>query len=201
MTPVLSVSQETSAETIADLVRILFRDARTALDTTYGSGKFWTGDHTLKVTGLDQNPERAKHVCGDFTKLPFADDSFDLVVFDPPYHTDMGRGKPSVMGDRFGTYATIPELQTAVRAGCKEAWRVARLGVIVKCQDYIHAQRAVWMSLWVWAAFPVQPYDAKHVYRSQKMLDPKWTRQLSVWRNHTTYWVYRTDGPIHKARA
>jgi hypothetical protein len=199
---VYTIEQGSSARAISRLLGLLFPEATTVLDTTYGSGSFWrdsTAD--VQVTGLDINTARAKHVCGDFTRLPFADNAFDVVVFDPPYHTDVGREKASVTHARFGSFATLTDLRQAVELGTAEAWRVARLGVIVKVQDYIHASRAVWMSLWVQGAIPVEPYDVMHVWRSGgKIRSPRWTRQLSVWRNHATYWVYRKDGPVHRAR-
>lgn len=191
-----------SARAISRLLTVLFPDATTVLDTTYGSGSFWRGSTAdVAVTGMDLNPERARHVCADFTALPFADNSFDVVVFDPPYHTDVGHAKASATHARYGSFATIDDLRPAVERGTAEAWRVARLGAIVKVQDYIHASRAVWMSLWVHGAIPVEPYDVIHVRRtSGKIRSPRWTRQLSVWRNHATYWIYRKDGPIHRPR-
>ena len=77
---------------------------------------------------------------------------------------------------------------------------MARLGLIVKVQDYIHGARPIWMSDWVKDALPVEPYDVLHLRRPAKIVDPKWTRQLSVWRNHATFWVYRKDGVEHRAR-
>ena len=197
-----TIETGTSARAIARLMTVLFPDARTVLDTTFGSGAFWKGTGLpVTVTGMDINPERARDVCADFTRLPFADDSFDVVVFDPPYHTDVGHAKASETHKRYGSFATIDELRPAVERGTAEAWRVARLGAIVKVQDYIHASRAVWMSLWVHGAIPVEPYDVLHVQRAcGKIRSPRWTRQLSVWRNHATYWVYRKGGPVHRAR-
>ena len=149
---------------------------------------------------MDLDPRRAPHVVGDFRAMPFADDAFDVVTFDPPFHTDMGRGKASVMGARFATFGTLAELRAAVEQGCREAWRVGRLGAIVKVQDYIHESQAVWMSRWVQDAFPVEPFDVLHLRRPHKLVDPKWRDRLSVYRNHATFWVYRTDGPVHRRR-
>lgn len=197
-----TISQGTSAQAVERLLGLLFPDAVTVLDTTYGSGSFWRDSQAdVRVTGMDVNPARAKHVCADFTRLPFRDNTFDMVIFDPPYHTDVGKAQASVTHQRFGSFATIDDLRPAVERGSAEAWRVARLGIIIKVQDYIHASQAVWMSLWVQRAIAVEPYDVLHVQRTcGKIRSPKWTRQLSVWRNHATYWVYRKDGPVHRAR-
>lgn len=193
-----SVSTGTNAKTVADILRVLFPDARTILDPTFGRGRFWSPRHPVAatVTGLDLDPGRARDAVGDFRALDFEDDSFDVVTPDPPYQWDMGRGKPSVMGARFGTYRSEDEARAAVQQCVREAWRVARLGIIVKVQDHVHNRRVIWMSDWVKAALPVEPFDAVHLVRRHKITDPKWTRQLSVWRNHATFWIYRKDGAV-----
>lgn len=193
----------TSAQAIEGLMSILFTDAASVLDMTYGKGQFWRWDVPSQVAihTNDLNPERATDFHHDFTELPFPDGAYDVTVFDPPYHTDMGRGKASVMGNQFGTYPTIEHLRGAVALGAREAWRVARLGCIIKVQDYIHGQRAVWMSDWVKAALhPTEPYDFLMTIQARKLIDPKWNEQRSVWRNHATYWVFRKDGPVHSER-
>ena len=192
--------QASSAEIVAGMLRVLYPDARTVLDATHGNGRFWDGAASARVTGLDLDRTREPDVVGDFRGLPFRADAFDVVIFDPPYHTDMGRGKPSAMGSRFGHVATIADLQTMLVAGCLEARRVSRLGCIVKVQDYIHAARLVRMSAWVEAALG-EPFDFVHQARKHKIRDRKWSRQLSAWRNHATYWAFRWDGPVHRARA
>lgn len=197
-----TIADLTSAQAVERLLGLLLPDAVTVLDATYGSGSFWRGSTAdVRVTGLDINPERAKSVCGDFTRLPFLDASFDCVIFDPPYHTDVGKAKASTTHERFGSFATMADLRRAVELGTAEAWRVARLGVIVKVQDYIHASRAVWMSSWVHGAIPVEPYDVLYTRRTAgKIRASNWHDQLSVYRNHATYWVYRKDGQIHRRR-
>lgn len=199
-----TIERGTSAEVIAGSLTEFFPDAWTVLDATYGSGMFWKGSALdVTVTGMDRNPERAPNIVGDFRALPFPDSSFDVVIFDPPYHTDMGKGKASVMGARFDTFATVADLRAAVEQGTREAWRVARLGVIVKVQDYVHNSRVQWMSDWVKAALaPMDAYDFVHLEGRTKIIDPKWTKlpPLSARRVHTTFWTFRHDGPVHKRR-
>ncbi len=121
------------------------------------------------------------------------------MTFDPPYHTDMGRGKPSVMGARFGTFATIPDLRAAIECGCREAWRVARVGVIVKVQDYVHASRVQWLPRWVCDALG-EPYDRVIQVRTHKIVDPKWGAQRSAYRNHAEFLAFRKGDQRHIRR-
>lgn len=198
----MSIMHGSSAQAVAALVDVCFPDAVTALDATYGNGQFWAGVGTnLRVIGMDSDPDRARNVCGDFQCLPFRENSVDLVLFDPPYLTDVGRQIPSRMASRFGAIRTVDDLERAVTYGAQQAWCVARLGVIIKIQNYIHASRLVHMTRWVEQALPMPMYDEMHLYQTGKMLSPKWTRQMSVWRNHSTFVVYRKDGPVHRERA
>jgi hypothetical protein len=72
--------------------------------------------------------------------------------------------------------------------------------MIVKCQDYIHNNRKVWMSDWVREALPVEPFDQVNLVSPSKINDPKWKRQLSVRSVHTVFWIYRKDGQMHRVR-
>jgi hypothetical protein len=195
-----TVEAGSSARAVDGLLRVLCPDAATILDATYGSGAFWTGQQDRQVIGMDVEPSRARDVVGDFTALPFRTGAVDLVVFDPPYHTDMGRATPSRMGTRFGTFATLDELQHAFAAGCREAWRVARIGVLVKCQDYIHASRFVEMTHWARTAIGQAPYQRLDLKRSHKLLDRKWGDQLSLYSNSATFLVFRHGDQRHIRR-
>jgi hypothetical protein len=195
-----SIETGSSANAIARLLGVLFPDVTTVLDATYGNGRFWEGGADVRVTGLDLEPTRARDVCGDFTALPFADAAFDLVVFDPPYLTDVGKANPGRMGDRFGSFGSIRELRDAVERGCLEAWRVGRIGVIFKVQNYIHGSVAVRMTRWVEDVMPHDAYGEIHLMRSNKIRDRKWRDQLSVHSNHATFLAYRSGDQRHIRR-
>lgn len=196
------IMRGSSAAVLADLLHVLLPDARTVLDATYGSGRFWDGSTGLAVIGMDLNPDRAPHVRGDFTRLPFRDGSVDAVIFDPPYVTDAG--VRSIMRARFGAFEGVAELRAAVEAGTREAWRVARIGIVVKVQTYVHASRLVRMPRWVEDAIaPADLFDEVYLESPTKAEDGKWARkgeQLSVRSNATTFLVFRKDGAVHKRR-
>jgi hypothetical protein len=193
-----TIETGSSARTIARLLAVLFPDAATALDLTYGSGKFWDGTAPVDVVGLDRDPARAAHVRADFTALPFRDGAFDVAIFDPPYMTDTGAA--SIMRARFGSFRTVAHLQAAVRAGAREAWRVGRLGAIVKVANHKHGGRLVHMTRWVEDAIPSALYDELHLRSPSKIEDRRWGQQRSLRSAHATFLVFRHDGPIHRAR-
>lgn len=64
---------------------------------------------------------------GDFRYMPFEDESFQLVLFDPP-HIIKTSGQPTgIMGMRYGALKRDTSLDD-LRLGLSECWRVVRPG-------------------------------------------------------------------------
>lgn len=108
------------------------------LDACCASRMFWFDKADARVLFLDKRREvcedpRGREIVidpdtlGDFTALPFADESFSLVVFDPP-HTFSGA--ESVMAKKYGTLKA--GWRDEIRAGFTECFRVLKpAGVLV----------------------------------------------------------------------
>jgi hypothetical protein len=175
-----------TAVTVAKILGVFFPDARGVLDLTPGHGCFWSEAVPIGVT--------VETSAYDFRCLPYADASIDVPIIDPPHNADSGAR--SIMGQRYGTYRQR-DLEHAVRAGVREAWRVARLGVIVKVTDQVHAQRYQRMSGWVYEELG-EPYDVVH-QEHRPLIDPRWREpQLSARNNLSSYLIFRRDGPLHR---
>jgi len=178
-----------TAELVAAITWVCFPEAATAVDLTPGHGNFWSERVPVRVS-----VEASRN---DFTALPYADLSYDVVYFDPPHNADAGAR--SIMGQRFGTYPH-GELEDVVRRGTREAWRVARLGVVVKVTDSIHAQKFIRMSGWIYEELG-EPFDVVHQLRRRAMIDKRWKLpQLSARNNGSSYLVFRRDGLAHVRR-
>jgi len=188
-----------TATVVTLILRVAFPDAQTALDTTYGSGAFWDGSAHVQVTAHDARPERAPDGVADCAALDYADGTYDVVLFDPPHLSDQSQG--AIMADRFGTLPS-DQLPSLVREGAREAWRVARLGIVVKVTDHSHSGRFVVESDWVRSALEgVELYEVVHQVRSGALIDPKWeVPQLSAYNNGATYLIFRKDSPLHLRR-
>jgi hypothetical protein len=185
---------------VAQILRVYFPEAETALDMTGGDGGFWDGSELLDVTRLIVDPRSSPNGTGrdDFRSLPrFADGAYDVTLFDPPHVSDAGG--ESIMGERFGTLVD-EDLETAIRKGCREAWRIGRLGTIVKVTDHVHGQRYVLESDWARDAIGEPPFDEVYQVRANAVIDPKWHAQLSAYNNGSTYLIFRKGDQRHVRR-
>lgn len=191
---VLYSSMDARPGLVGEFISICFPDAKTVLDITWGKGKLWTDkDHEhWKIWGSDLDPSRGKDFVADFTCLPILEMAVDIVVYDPPFLGDSAHG---LMGRRFG----VLESERTTQIGAGEALFAARLGVVAKCQDHIHGSRPVWMSQWLIDVLGA-PYDFMAVRQPSKLIGHNWDKanQLSVWRNHSTYFAWRKDGNQHR---
>lgn len=161
----------------------------TILDTTYGSGVFWTGSNRL-VFGCDTNPSRAKDLVADFRNLPFVDGEFPTVVYDPPFHPFVGSGEE----DRYsGMGTTDKELKVEFLKGLLECWRVTSRHLLVKCQGYIHNHAPQWMPLWCVTALG-EPFEWMVVTRDAKRTSGRWVTVRSLRRKHADYLLFDKKG-------
>lgn len=199
------VTQGSSSDIIAKMLYVLMPEAKTVLDVTYGDGVFWDTAFTgllknIVVTGIDLNPAKANNECivGDFRHLTYNNNEFDVVIFDPPFQTDSG--KDSIMAKKYSSYDTLDDMHIAISQGIKEAWRVAKVGIVVKVQDHIHGAKLVRMTEWIDELVPVPLYDYVMLQSSNKIDSYGDLRPLSVRSNACTFMAYRKDGNVHKRR-
>lgn len=100
-------------------------------DVTYGKGYFWRGVPTwwFDLMPSDIDPRRPGVSYADFTDLPYADASIDVVVFDPPYLVNAGpgmfRGKYRL---DIAAGLSFEQVMTLYVSGIAEAYRVLKPG-------------------------------------------------------------------------
>ena len=139
------VQSQRNGPLIAAAAVLWIGDTDRVLDVTYGKGNFWTDyrpehleTHDIAIDGVD------------FRSLPEATDSFDVVVFDPPYIAQGGRDTSTIPDfmDAYGLVEVpknVTELNLLIWGGMVEARRVLAPGgrLLVKCMDYINGGRYV----------------------------------------------------------
>jgi hypothetical protein len=191
--PATSVMQCSSAFAIEALLQ-LTGVSGPILDTTYGNATFWKGSQR-EVIGCDINLERAKDVCCSFLNLPFRDNSFAAVIYDPPFHPNAG----SAEAERYSFLGeSNSDLQNLFRAGCRESFRVAEQFLFIKCQDFVNGSRVLWMPLWAVSELG-EPWEWLTVWRPNKRVSGSWRTVRSLYRNHADWLVFSKVGPYHKA--
>lgn len=186
-----------SAEATRRYLDLAFRDCHTALDLTVASGGFWRRRTPpgLAVTTNAIDPRCAADLHLDFTATGLPDESYDLVIYDPPHLADCGA--MSIMGRRFGSATTTDGLDALVTAGVREAWRIARVGLLVKLADSSHGGEYLQLSRWVADQFDARPYFVAHTTRSP-LEDGKWKVQRVPRSNGAVYLVWRKAGHEHR---
>jgi hypothetical protein len=181
------------------LLHLVFRDAHTALDLTYGAGGFWRDPLPpgLNVTGNNPDPASRADLHLDYTATGLPDGAYDIVCFDPPHTADNGRDG-HFAGRYGGTLRGNAALCADVAAGAVEAWRVARVGTLVKVIDACHESKLVVLTDCVKAAVGARPYVVLHTVGRGPIIDPK-HRAVRVPRNNgATYLAFRKDGHRHR---
>ena len=108
---------------------------RPILDMTCGGRMMWFNHEDERAVYVDQRHEKhtlcdgrvfeiSPDVFADFRELPFDDNSFYLVVFDPPHLDNVG--KNSWLAVKYGRL--LPSWQDDIQAGFEEAFRVLKPG-------------------------------------------------------------------------
>ena len=129
---------KSNAELIADVAKLYFADDPLVLDPTFGRGKWWTKYRPTRLVAHD----KYKLDGVDFRALPEADNTFDVVAYDPPYVSKGGRKTSGIkdFDDRYGLEnapSTPEKLQDYINEGLAECARVSKGLVLVKLKNYI----------------------------------------------------------------
>ncbi len=138
-----------NAEMVEDCARLGYlRSDWHTLDPTYGHGTFWKRWRPARLFACDLDLTRSPvGFPVDFTDLPFGDERFDAVVFDPPYKLN---GTPDPAADlRYGTQLPTrwQDRMALIRRGLEECSRVLGAGyLLVKCQDQVCSGKVRWQT-------------------------------------------------------
>ncbi len=147
--PVLAANLwKSNAELIADVALLGYiKQSDHVLDPTYGRGNWWTKFRPNNLVFHDIAQDGI-----DFRKLPYNNETFNIVAYDPPYVSIGGRKTTTIKGfhDRYGMTdaPTSPALlQALINDGLTEAKRVVQFRglILVKCQDgtYLTQRHAI----------------------------------------------------------
>jgi hypothetical protein len=183
---------------MADVARLYIRDGAIVADVTYGRGMFWTKTDHRRFTLLSSDLMTRAQVRADFRRLPYPDESVDVVVLDPPY---VHNGHPRMMfNNRYNGAATtagtsVSDIIELYAAGLREARRVLRRRgrVFVKGMDQVENRQQRWFHL----ELPAIAEALGMFLRDQFILVPtappsfkRWKRQIHARKSHSFLWIF-----------
>lgn len=166
------------------------------MDCTYGLGKWWTKFrpddlvcHDLVVDGVD------------FRALPEADNTYDVVAYDPPYVSPGGRVTSTVddFNSRYGLHYTPTNphalFDLLVAPGLRECARVLKpKGVVLaKSMNYVSSGKHQPCTLWLCnfaESIGLELVD-EFVHVSGTGPQPLHVRQMHSRKNHSFLYVLR----------
>jgi len=170
------------------------------LDATVNLGRFWAGS-SRRVIGLDVEPKVQPEVLGDNSRMPFGDDTFDVIIYDPPHVPNQGQDRSKDFNLRFGLV-----LKSSAENGynlaylyppfAREAYRVLRPEGILFCKitDYVHGHRFQWAHIdFIRVASEVGfcPCDCIVKVRTGPIMSPRWKTAHHARRHHCYWLVFR----------
>ncbi|MGD1029151.1 MAG: hypothetical protein ABR989_15595 [Candidatus Binatus soli] len=192
---------EEDAELLEKLIRFYPRKRpRLILDATVNGGRFWRGSQR-RVVGLDIERRHEPTIAGDNSAMPFRQNVFDVIVYDPPHIPNQGRDKSKDFNVRFGLGGRSPKecdysFAHTYPSFLAEAWRVLKPEGLLLCKiaDYVHNHRYQWAHIdLIQAARAIGfcPCDCIVKVRKGPIVDPKWKHAHHSRRQHCYWLVFR----------
>lgn len=196
--PLESVWEGADSELLEKLLEFYPRRApKRILDATVNGGRFWRGSRR-PVIGLDVERAHKPTIVGDNTRMPFREQAFDVVVYDPPHVPNQGKDKSKDFNTRFGlvlrsSKETHYSFSHTYPPFLREAYRVLKPEGILLCKisDYVHDHQYHWAHVDLVQAAQAagfRPCDCIIKIRKGPIIDPKWKTAHHSRRRHC-YWL------------
>lgn len=114
------------------------------IDVTYSKGNFYKNDIPEPKYKVDIDPKYKDVIKADSRNLPFENERFSSIMFDPPFLATTGKSLlkndgNNIIGKRFGVYPNEQALHEFYYESLVELYRVCRKNgfLIFKCQDKV----------------------------------------------------------------
>ncbi len=205
---ILSAHCSGNAAVFSQILALHIPDGAEVADVTYGRGAFWRNikpdRYMVRATDIQTGT--------DCRNLPYAAESQDCVILDPPYMEGLfrksskhlaGAGTYGPFRDRYSDGNATPEggpkyhaavLDLYFRAG-RESHRVLRKGgvLVVKCQDEVSANRQRLTHVEIineYESFGLVAKDLFVVVRSNRPGVSRIKKQVHARKNHSYFLVF-----------
>lgn len=170
------------------------------LDCTYSKGVFWKNFKKPKYK-TDLYPKSKDVILSCSTNLPFENNVFEYIMFDPPFLIDGSTYKETKKGSnivskRFEAYTSFKDLKEHYYNTLKECYRLLKNdGIIVfKCQDVVnnhknHFSHCLVMNFAIELGY--YPKDLFILLSKNRInsFGSKWHKQFHARKYHSYFWV------------
>jgi SAM-dependent methyltransferase len=199
--PLASVWEGSDAELLERMLGFYPKSRpQLVLDATVNEGRFWR-ESQRPLIGLDIEAAFHPDVTGDNLRMPFRDESFDVVVFDPPHIPNQGQDRTKDFNTRFGlvtksSAATGYNFSHLFAPFARQAYRVLKADGVLFCKitDYVHGHRFQWAHIeFIKAALDVGfcPCDCIIKIRKGPIISPRWKTAHHARRHHCYWLIFR----------
>ena len=195
---ILTALVGTNADLFPHILQLYAKPGDKIADVTYGRGVFWKNVDTSQYEFYPSDIQTGVDMC----QLPYRDNSFNMVIIDPPYMHTPGTVEDSISGQ----YQVNALAETGIRRtqdvielyrlGMIEAKRILepRGFMVVKCQDGIESGKQHWnhIALYNIAVVSLNMYG-KDLFVLVQRNQParRWPHQLHARKNHSYFWVFQ----------
>lgn len=193
---ILTATTGRNSDVFPKILKLYAKPGDVIADVTYGKGVFWKDiDASIYrfypsdiVTGTDMR------------ELPYPNNTFDMVVLDPPYMHTPGTVKKSI-SSQYGINELCDVRRTKdvielYRGGMSEVHRtLKRKGfLVVKCQDGIESGKQHWNHISIYdIAIDEFNMRGKDLFILVQSTHPamRWKHQIHARKNHSYFWVFQ----------
>lgn len=197
---------QTNDEGFARILRLYARPGDVIADPTYGNGVFWRqvdkGQYNVLATDLKESGV-------DLRALPYADESLDLLVIDPPYRYTPEKNVKQEDTPGHGKVDGLYNLQAAklnntqavlelYYYGMQEGARTLKHGgfLVVKCQDTVQDGKNIWVHNLLMSKAEYLNFACRDllIVAPPSVLKTRWNRQRHFRKAHSYFLIFRKGG-------
>lgn len=195
-----------NADLVAEVAKLYLGDEPLAIaDVTYGKGVFWRkvdlSKHDFRPTDLQPHPKADRKVKkADLRKLPYKNETLDILVLDPPYVHNPGQLLVDANYQNAETTKGMyhDDIVDLYVDGIKEAWRTLKEGgtLWVKCKDEVESGWQRWSMIELYCAAVDLGFYAKDLFILVPHSKPTIQKpQQHARKNHSYLWIFLKPDP------
>jgi tRNA G10 N-methylase Trm11 len=189
-----------NGELIEKVEKLYLKKGFKIADVTYGEGVFWKNIDLKKYKFFKSDIQTCPEASYDFRDLPYASESMDVVVLDPPYAHNPG--KTFMINHTYKNIETTTgmyhkDIIKMYEDGMVEAKRILKKNgrLWVKCKDEIETSKQRWSHIEIYnIAIKLELYPKDlfiFVQNSKPYVQKK--EQQHARKNHSYLWIFENN--------